>query len=299
MKHTRIRILALIATCCAFAVAAMAAGSTTPAKKGGKKNSKTATTTSAASKAPVPLFDPGPSPTMGRKAPDTATILFDGTNMDAWAYHDPNNWLKPDGPVDWPIKDGIVTNIATKDTENHRSIITKEQYGDFKFHAEVATTETPTNAGFYLHSHYELKLLETYGNPTPPSTGNFGNCDAGGTPKVNVSRPKEEWQTYDVEFHAPKFDADGNKIANARATVVVNGVKLYDNQELSNLRLAAAKIPENPRAPLQIKEHGNIVHYRNLWIIDMEKHPDYKTIIDGMSIADAIAKAKEQASHAQ
>jgi len=183
----------------------------------------------------------------------------------------------------------VLTNIATKD-EDHGSIMTKQQFGDFKFHAEFQTTETPTNAGFYLQSHYELKILETHGNPKPPSSGNFGNCDAGGPPKANAARPKNEWQTYDIEFHAPKFDAAGNKTANARATVVLNNIKIYDNVELSNLRLAAAKIPERPKAPLQIKEHGNILHYRNLWIIDMDAHPDDKTPIDGIPVEEAISK---------
>lgn len=269
MKTTS-RIIALL-TACLFAASAFAADEpSSPAKKsGGKKGGKSAATqksTTPAAKTPVPLLDPPESPTMGKPAPAGAIVLFDGKNMDAWVHHKPKQWLAPGEPCKWPVAGGVVTSVP-----NSGSLITKREFSDFKFHAEFATTETPTNAGFYLHSHYELKILETHGNPTPPSSGNFGNCDAGGTPKVNASRPKGEWQTFDIEFRAPRFDASGKKTANARATVILNGVTLYENQELTNLRLAAATVPENPLAPLQLKEHGNVVKYRNMWILPLQE----------------------------
>lgn len=266
------KLFALALTCVFLIATAFAADpASAPAKKGGKKGGKKQSTqaastaaTSKAAKTPVPLLDPPPSPTLGASAPEGAIVLFDGKNMDAWVHHKPKQWLTPGDPCEWPVSDGVVTSVPKSG-----SLITKREFGDFKLHAEFATTETPTNAGFYLGSRYELKIHETHGNPLPPSCGNFGNCDAGGTPKVNASRAKGEWQTFDVEYCAPRFDASGKKIANARATVFLNGVKIYDNQELSNLRLAAAVLGESARGPLQLKEHGNVVKYRNMWIVEM------------------------------
>lgn len=216
-------------------------------------------------KIPVPVLNPPPSPTLGAAAPAGAIVLFNGSNMDAWAHHKPKQWLVPGEACHWPVADGVVTMVA-----GSGSVITKRDFGDFRFHAEFMTTKTPTNAGFYLMSRYELKIHETAGNPTPPSCGNFGNCNAGGAPKVNASRAKGEWQTYDVEFRAPRLAADGSIKEPARATVVLNGIKLYDNQPLTDLRLAAANLPVADHGPLQIKEHGDVVKFRNLWIVDLD-----------------------------
>ena len=42
-------------------------------------------------------------------------------------------------------------------------------------------------------------------------------------PLVNPVRKPGEWQTYDVIFEAPKWDADGNLLKKAYITVLLNG----------------------------------------------------------------------------
>jgi hypothetical protein len=76
--------------------------------------------------------------------------------------------------------------------------------------------------------------------------------------------PPLVWQTYDVDFTAPKFDPDGKKIAPARATVRHNGVVIHDNLELA---WTPGREPEGPgpRA-IHLQQHGNKVQYRNIWV---------------------------------
>jgi hypothetical protein len=215
-------------------------------------------------------FAGGPSATLGAPPPKGAVVLFDGKNMDAWTRHKNKEWLTPDGPSRWKItNDGALELVP-----GAGSIITRRLFGDCKLHLEFRTLVTPTNSGVYLQTRYEVKINETFGDTSEKAKpcGYFANCDAGPLPSVNAALAKGEWQTLDIDFHAPRFDATGKKKTEpARATVRVNGARIYDNQELGPPRLAAGKLGETPRGPLYLKEHGDPVQYRNIWLVDLEK----------------------------
>src|SRR4029079_8456217 len=78
--------------------------------------------------------------------------------------------------------------------------------------------------------------------------------------------PPLAWQTLDIEFVAPKFDSSEKKTAPARATVLLNGVKIYDNQPLDPPHGAAGRLGEAPTGPLMLQEHGMPVQFRNIWL---------------------------------
>ncbi len=75
----------------------------------------------------------------------------------------------------------------------------------------------------------------------------------------------------DIEFHAPRFDASGKKIANPRVTLLFNGTVLYDNRELGPVTLNAARLGEAPTGPIQLQEHGMPVQFRNIWVVETSK----------------------------
>ena len=111
-----------------------------------------------------------------------------------------------------------------------------------------------------------------YGNPDANPCAGFDNCTPKGTnPGIHSSRPPLEWQTIDVDFHAPRFDAAGNKTASARATVVLNGVTIYADRELGPLLLSAARLGEAPTGPIQLQEHGMPLQFRNIWAVETQK----------------------------
>ena len=82
--------------------------------------------------------------------------------------------------------------------------------------------------------------------------------------------PPLTWQTYDVDYTAAKFDADGKRTAWPRITVKLNGVLIHEDQELGKDFTTAApiKTPITPEGgPVFLQAHGNPVFFRNIWVV--------------------------------
>jgi Domain of Unknown Function (DUF1080) len=203
-------------------------------------------------------------PTLGAPPPKGAVVLLDGKNLDAWAKKNGKNWLEEDGPARWKLVEGGAVE-AVPDSD---CIITHRKFGDCKLHVEFRTLGYPSNSGVYLQDRYEVNINETYARPEQSPNAGFDNCTDDAKPRIRPCRPPLEWQTYDIEFRAPRFDASGAKTANARATVLFNGVKIYDNQELNLPKGAASRLGEAPTGPLMLQEHGMPVQFRNVWLLE-------------------------------
>jgi hypothetical protein len=148
-------------------------------------------------------------------------------------------------------------------------IISHRKFGDIHVHVEFRTLGFPSNSGVFLETRYEADINETYGKLDGTPNAGFDNCaPASDTPHIRPCRPPLEWQTFDIDFQAPRFDAAGKKIASAHATVLFNGVKIYDQQELNPMKGAAGRLGEAPTGPLMLQEHGMPVQFRNIWVTE-------------------------------
>ena len=89
----------------------------------------------------------------------------------------------------------------------------------------------------------------------------------GHPPRVNASKQPGEWQSFDIVFRAPRFDASGTKTENARfVRVIHNGVVIHENVELTGPTNASAFADENPTGPVMLQGDHGPVAFRNLWI---------------------------------
>jgi Domain of Unknown Function (DUF1080) len=155
------------------------------------------------------------------------------------------------------------------------NISTRQAFGDCQLHVEFAEPVPATgesqdrgNSGVFLQGLYEIQVLDSYHSKTY-ADGQAAAVYGQYPPLVNAARPPGQWQTYDIVFHAPRFDANGDVLHPARVTVLHNGVLVQDNVELTGPtahgeRPPYKKTPEN--LPLQLQDHHNPVRFRNIWI---------------------------------
>jgi len=195
------------------------------------------------------------SATEGAKPPAGATVLFDGMSLDAFAAGakmDERKLLMAHSPGRGPI--------------------TRATFGDFTLHAEFlipfkpgAKEQDHGNSGVYIQERYEVQILDSFGQPL-----NAGVCASvyrQTPPAFIMSYPPLSWQTYDIDFEAPRWDAQGKKVKNAVITVRHNGVLVHDKREVTS-KTGAGK-PEGPTPGLiLLQNHGNPVFFRNVWIVD-------------------------------
>lgn len=191
------------------------------------------------------------SPTLGQKPPEGAIVLFDGTSLNAFE----GGTLTPDGL------------LLSRPTAR-----SKQSFGSFQLHLEFRTPFMPTatgqargNSGVYLQNCYEIQVLDSFG--LEGKNNECGGIYSVKEPRLNMCLPPLVWQTYDVDFTAPKFDNQGKKVANARVSVKHNGVSIYEDLELPSLTPGGAT-KEAPTGPLMLQDHGNPVMYRNIWIVE-------------------------------
>ena len=200
------------------------------------------------------------SPDLGKRATEGAVILLDGSNLEQWSKRGSGD------PITWKLLPDGVMEVA-----KGGDIVSKEKFGDHQLHVEFRLPYLPrafgqarANSGVYLQSRYETQVLDSYG-----LEGHDNEC--GGfyqirRPAVNMCAPPLQWQSYDITFHSAKRDADGKKSANARITVVHNGVVIHDNFELPRCTPGAVDEKEGEPAGLLLQDHGNPVQYRNIWV---------------------------------
>ena len=212
----------------------------------------------------------GPYQEAGKSAEAIFDIAFAPENAPGskvnWKWINAND---PDSDrVKWPIVDGAMEVKA-----GSGNIVTKGKFTDFKLHIEFRTPFMPNargqgrgNSGVYLQGRYEIQVLDSYG--LEGLDNECGGIYKVGAPMVNMCLPPMQWQTYDITFQAPRFDAGGSKTEDAVVTVVHNGVTIHDRRRLPGPTGGAIDNDVSRPGGVYLQDHGNPVQFRNIWLVE-------------------------------
>jgi hypothetical protein len=196
--------------------------------------------------------------------PSDAIVLFDGTSLSQFES------VRNGGEAPWKVENGIFTVVPR--TGNIR---TKESFGDIQLHMEWSAPDIVKgegqgrgNSGIFLMSTYEVQILDSYQSATY-SNGQAASVYKQYPPLVNAMRSPQEWNTYDIFFTAPRFNADGMMVSPAKVTVLHNGVLVQNNVELRGPTeyIGIPNYRAHPDSlPLELQDHGDLVSFRNIWV---------------------------------
>lgn len=208
------------------------------------------------------------SPTLNMPAPEGAEVLFDGNDVKAWGGLVKKEWLKWSFDADQSVELTPAGNIRM--IPGKQSIITKKDYGDIKhLHLEFRLLGEVTNGGVYMQSRYEFNIKDSWGQGKGAPCGAFGNLANAKDPEFNYALPPMVWQTMDIQYKAARFNEQGEKIANARVSMRMNGMPIYEDYELDVIKGAAGgRTPLGPLGPIYLQEHGTAYEFRNIWVIE-------------------------------
>jgi hypothetical protein len=220
-----------------------------------------------------PVVTPG---AVNGAAPSDAIILFDGKSLDEWVS------AQDKSPAKWAVANGVVTvNKAAGNIETRRA------FKNYQLHLEWKVPEGITgsgqargNSGLFLASTgpvdagYELQILDSYNNATYVN-GMAGSIYKQSIPLANPMRKPGEWQSYDVMWTAPTFNADGSVKTPAYVTVLFNGVLVQNHFELKGETrfIGQPFYKKHDAAPIKLQAHGDpseAISFRNIWVRELK-----------------------------
>ena len=190
-----------------------------------------------------------PDPSMAVRG-EKIDLLSDG--MAEWEATDPN------ARMGWNVKDGILSNETGIDPEKTSrggagttSLKTKRtDFYDFDLSCDVLVP-TKCNSGIYLRGRYEIQVLDSYGRGKT-------DCHFMGalydliTPIASAEKPAGEWQHIDMTIY------------NRHLTVVLNGVKIIDNQPIPGVTPGAIDGDEFVPGPILLQGDHSNASFRNM-----------------------------------
>src|SRR6266404_181864 len=210
--------------------------------------------------------------------------LLNGKDLSGWHAQDgkPLEWFTTPGVV-WERLLGptrlsgraapaaTILNSRRGSTSN---LVSDEKFGDVELYLEFMVAKG-SNSGVYLHGLYEVQIFDSYGSSEPITSSDAGgiyhqwidNKGVGGSaPSRNASRRPGEWQSYQIWFRAPRFDASGRKVENAKyVRVLYNGLSIQNDVDCPGPTRAHMQHPEAATNPIMLQGDHGPVAVRNVY----------------------------------
>jgi len=184
-------------------------------------------------------------------APPAEQLLSDLSSPDAWTHRGGGDFAWDETGHEFVASPGA------------GDLVSRESFGDMLLHVEFAVP-AEGNSGVYIQGRYEVQIYETFGQALVQNS--CGALYGITPPAVDAMRQPGRWQSFDIRFTAPTFDAEGLKSAAARVSVWHNGLLVHDDVALPEPTPGGLADDEVAFGPLMLQDHGHAVRYRNLWI---------------------------------
>lgn len=201
-------------------------------------------------------------PTLAMAPPDGAVVLLafeegQTPSLDAWSNKE------------WKALESGAMEVKPGSGDQH----SRQRFGDCTLHLEFwlpnmagAMWQSRANSGVYFMNRYEVQILDSFG--LIQGSGDCGSIYELSLPRVNACLPPERWQTYDISFRAPRLGSDGEVKEPARVTVYQNGVLIQKDVAVEKATPGGKAGPQVERDVLRLQDHGNMLRYRNIWLIE-------------------------------
>jgi hypothetical protein len=217
--------------------------------------------------------------------PDKGWIDLSGNGFKAWTKLT-DDWSvaadaerDPDNRRQLRVKEGSGVFVTTAPGWTPE-LATRRCFGDVTVQLEFLIPDK-SDAGVRLMGLYEVQIADSYMEEPRrgrscggilPRMGRLPvlhEIDDGVPPKVNAAKPAGEWQTLEIVFRAPRFDAAGKrKTANAKfLKVVLNGQVIHENVAVATPTGTGWKEPETAAGPLVLVGDRGPVAFRKVRVL--------------------------------
>ncbi len=208
------------------------------------------TTTFVGTKLPAPPA----APDLSKVKFGEPITLFNGKDLAGWKLINENN------TSGWSVKEGVLSNnpvqVEGQPHINYGNLRTEQEFEDFNLKLEV-NIPAGSNSGVYLKGMYEIQVVDSYGKAL--DSHNMGGLYSRVSPTVSAEKKAGQWQTMEMT------------LGDRHVTVVLNGVKVIDNQPAYGPTGGAIISDVFAKGPIYLQGDHGIVNYRNIVITPIIK----------------------------
>lgn len=215
----------------------------------------------------------------GSRADDAKPVEpFNGKDLKGWKFQDEKKskweatWVRFDSATPTALLVNPQQSVSPPPRElgnmkgGGTDISTDAAFGDVHLELEFMIPKG-SNSGVYLMGEYEVQIIDSFGKADDQlKPGDMGGLYTTAAPKKNACKKPGEWQTFVIDFQAPKFHAD-KKVVNAKfVKVTLNGVVIHEDVEMKQQTPGGLTGKEHPTGPLMLQGNHGPVAFRNIKI---------------------------------